>query len=640
MWLMTKWAAIFVLALVLPMVLMACGSGEPSASPNAERAASTSTPEGAAATPKPTAAAPESTTGTTPESMPAPDRTPAETDREALVALYDATDGDNWSNNANWLSDKALGEWSGVTTDSEGRVTDLDLDFRDLRGEIPPELGNLMNLMVLELQDNDLSGEIPPELGGLANLRVLALGNNDLTGEIPGELGSLSNLTGLALQGNELEGDIPIELAGLANLKFLLLSDNGLSGCVPSGLRERLDMDVSKLGDVEFCSDGATTKSIEPTPAVDRTVSAPTEETTAPWLYRIEADAIVRISVSHMGKTVEYESTEGGWVIKDGSDTPVYEEQWAGTPLLLSSARSTLVSPNIDDLGAYGLAAPQTMVTLTDGSGARLSYTLGDPTPDGHSWYAALNGDDGLHTLPSIWGELVSRLATAPPYPPPTPESMPAPDRAPAETDREALAALYNATDGPNWRVFQFQENNWLSGDPIGEWYGVTTDDDGRVTKLELFGFGLNGEIPSELASLANLMVLELGNSLLSGEIPPELADLANLEILNLSGNDWEDSELTGAIPPELGRLSNLTQLYLFGNRLSGDIPAELGNLANLQTLRLERNQLSGEIPAELGNLANLQEMYLFGNQLSGCVPEALRRVEDNDLDGLGLAAC
>ena len=49
------------------------------------------------------------------------------TDRDALVTLYNATSGDNWANNDNWLSDKPLGEWHGVTTDSDGRVRRLDL---------------------------------------------------------------------------------------------------------------------------------------------------------------------------------------------------------------------------------------------------------------------------------------------------------------------------------------------------------------------------------------------------------------------------------------------------------------------------------------------------------------------------------
>ena len=50
------------------------------------------------------------------------------------------------------------------------------------------------------------------------------------------------------------------------------------------------------------------------------------------------------------------------------------------------------------------------------------------------------------------------------------------------ETDREALVALYNATSGPNWNI----NDNWLSDVPVSEWFGVTTDDNGLVTELDL----------------------------------------------------------------------------------------------------------------------------------------------------------
>ena len=53
-----------------------------------------------------------------------PTTTP-ETDREALIALYNATGGPNWSNNTNWLSDAPLDQWHGVTTDGTGRVARL-----------------------------------------------------------------------------------------------------------------------------------------------------------------------------------------------------------------------------------------------------------------------------------------------------------------------------------------------------------------------------------------------------------------------------------------------------------------------------------------------------------------------------------
>ena len=52
-------------------------------------------------------------------------QTPAETDREALVALYTATGGPNWIRNNNWLSDVPISEWEDVATDGNGRVTEL-----------------------------------------------------------------------------------------------------------------------------------------------------------------------------------------------------------------------------------------------------------------------------------------------------------------------------------------------------------------------------------------------------------------------------------------------------------------------------------------------------------------------------------
>ncbi|MCY4204870.1 MAG: Ig-like domain-containing protein, partial [Bacteroidetes bacterium] len=107
------------------------------------------------------------------------------TDRDVLVALYHATDGPNWVDNTNWLTDAPLGEWYGVETDNAGRVVGLRLRGRwdnevrryipHLSGSIPPELGDLASLSSLDLSRNDLSGPIPPELGNLVNLRELGL---------------------------------------------------------------------------------------------------------------------------------------------------------------------------------------------------------------------------------------------------------------------------------------------------------------------------------------------------------------------------------------------------------------------------------------------------------------------------------
>ena len=94
----------------------------------------------------------------------------SEEDRAVLVELHNATDGANWTDNTNWLSDEPMRTWHGVTTDDDGRVARLSLSENQLTGEIPAELGNLFNLQELSLNENQLTGEIPPELGGLSNL--------------------------------------------------------------------------------------------------------------------------------------------------------------------------------------------------------------------------------------------------------------------------------------------------------------------------------------------------------------------------------------------------------------------------------------------------------------------------------------
>ena len=151
-----------------------------------------------------------------------------------LVALYNSTGGANWTRNTNWLSDRPIGEWRGVYTDSSGRV------FR------------------LDLYSNRLTGETPPELGGLSNLTRLNLSGNQLTGEIPPELGGLSNLTHLVLHGNGLTGEIPPELGGLSNLTYLRVNSNQLTGCIPEGLRDIAFHDLASL-DLPDCGTATPT---------------------------------------------------------------------------------------------------------------------------------------------------------------------------------------------------------------------------------------------------------------------------------------------------------------------------------------------------------------------------------------------
>ena len=113
---------------------------------------------------------------------------PPSRDRDALVALYNATDGPKWRENQNWLSDRPISEWLGVHTvgaPGERRVVRLDLHGYNLTGRIPPEIGDLDKLESLDLSHNQLYGEVPRELGDLTELTRLGLQATQLTGCLP-----------------------------------------------------------------------------------------------------------------------------------------------------------------------------------------------------------------------------------------------------------------------------------------------------------------------------------------------------------------------------------------------------------------------------------------------------------------------
>ena len=164
-----------------------------------------------------------------------------------------------------------------------------------------------------------------------------------------------------------------------------------------------------------------------------------------------------------------------------------------------------------------------------------------------------------------------------------------------ANPDRATLITLYNALGGPNW----LRSTNWLSDLPLDTWQGVETDDDGRVTGLELGFNNLGGVIPPELGNLTRLRELYLyDNDRMSCIIPPELGNLTNLRrlsVFTILQSFWRFSRQRGirfptrecTIPPELGNLTNLEELRLGLTVLSGSIPMELGNLAGLQKLDL-----------------------------------------------------
>ena len=174
-------------------------------------------------------------------------------ERDVLEALYNATGGANWTDNTNWLSEMPVGEWHGVTTDATGRVSELNLGENQLTGMIPPSLGGLASLELLDLQGNALTGGIPSELSNLTNLEFLDLDENRLSGSLPASLANLANLQVLLLDDNRFTGTIPSEMGSLIRLERIELAGNAFTGCVPAGLGNVATNDFDQLG-LPFCA--------------------------------------------------------------------------------------------------------------------------------------------------------------------------------------------------------------------------------------------------------------------------------------------------------------------------------------------------------------------------------------------------
>jgi Leucine-rich repeat (LRR) protein len=154
---------------------------------------------------------------------------------QALVAFYHRTGGPDWALKRGWLETEQPCQWAGIRCEA-GHVTAITLNYNDLRGELPAEMGLLSELKMVSLYFNYLTGPIPPEVGQLSKLETLILHNNRLEGTLPPELGHLSQLKELDLESNRLSGPIPAALGQLAKLEKLNLNSNDLSSAIPPEL--------------------------------------------------------------------------------------------------------------------------------------------------------------------------------------------------------------------------------------------------------------------------------------------------------------------------------------------------------------------------------------------------------------------
>ncbi|XWS24034.1 hypothetical protein CRYUN_Cryun28dG0066600 [Craigia yunnanensis] len=177
----------------------------------------------------------------------------------------------------------------------------------------------------------------------------------------------------------------------------------------------------------------------------------------------------------------------------------------------------------------------------------------------------------------------------------------------------------------PELRVLDISRNN-LHGNFLN---GIVNCS--LVEKFNMSSIHLRTTLP-DFSKMTSLRVLDLSYNLFTGDFPMSITNLTNLEVFYFN----ENGELSlWKLPENISRLTKLRVMVFTTCMLYGRIPASIGNMTSLVDLELSGNFLSGQIPLELGLLKNLQQLELYYNQhLSGTIPEELGNLTElRDLD-------
>jgi hypothetical protein len=94
--------------------------------------------------------------------------------------------------------------------------------------------GKILSYMSgIDLSNNNFVGAIPPEFGNLSEILSLNLSHNNLTGSIPATFSNLKQIESLDLSYNSLNGAIPPQLTEITTLEVFSVAHNNLSGKTP-----------------------------------------------------------------------------------------------------------------------------------------------------------------------------------------------------------------------------------------------------------------------------------------------------------------------------------------------------------------------------------------------------------------------
>nr|GMD18665.1 MDIS1-interacting receptor like kinase 2-like [Ipomoea batatas] len=122
-----------------------------------------------------------------------------------------------------------LCNWRGIVCNGGGAVSQINLPYTHLYGTLHHlNFTSFPSLTGFNITGNYFNGSIPPAIGDLSNLVFLDLRDNWFDGKIPPQIGNLTELQHLDLSRNIISGVIPHQIGNLQKVCFLDFGDNNL----------------------------------------------------------------------------------------------------------------------------------------------------------------------------------------------------------------------------------------------------------------------------------------------------------------------------------------------------------------------------------------------------------------------------
>ena len=507
-----------------------------------------------------------------------------QTDSLALVAVYNASDGPNWTKNQ-WDLSKPMNEWKAVTL-TDGRVTALKLTTSGVVAKewtLPAEIGDLTELTDLRISSNKLTGDLPETLYDLEKLEVLYFQNDNLTGALSSKIGQLTELTQLYVDRNaNMTGSIPPEIGNLKKLARINISQTGIGGPIPAELGQCFAL----LQFMAFKTDlSGTLPDIWDLPDLQTVMLYGN-----PGLTGELPASLGKLKPSVSGSTVTAPSLQ------------LHECNFTGSiPASFAGLHEKTKQVFLDKNKMSGVI-PRAVSAHPNFSNWRIS-----PQQEGY----------GLTLAPE-------------------------PSR---QLDSLALVAVYNASDGPNWAKNTWDLTKPMSTWPAvtltdGRVTALKLTTSGVITKewtlpdeisdlteltdLRISSNKLTGDLPETLYDLEKLENLYFQNDNLTGIISPKIGQLTELTQLYVDRN----AKMIGSIPKEIGNLKKLARINISQTGIGGEIPVELGQCDALLQFMAFKTNLIGTLP-DIWDMPVLQTVMLYGCPgLTGELPASLGKLK------------